>query len=75
MWSETDSLLASALEAWEKTRVGAFGYPKRLTEGDYEGCFEVVLKQDNAQLAFDQWRKQNPEGAPTGLVPMVVFTG
>lgn len=73
-WTDRDMLLSLALDMWEATRVGAFGYPKRLTEGDFEGYFEVEETQDNAQLAFDLWRKQHADSAP-GVVPRVVFTG
>lgn len=74
-WWEEDSLLASALTRYEATRIGAFGYPKRLTEGDTEGWFEVQLRQDNAQLAFDQWRRDQKGDPPPGMVPTVVYTG
>lgn len=60
---------------YEDTRVGSYGYPKRLTEGDYEGYFEVEEQQDNAQLALDIWRKRNKNGPSPGMVPRVVFTG
>lgn len=60
---------------YEDTRVGSYGYPKRLTEGDYEGYFEVEECQDNAQLALDIWRKRNKNGPAAGMVPRVVFTG
>lgn len=74
-WSSVDTLLAMALEAYEATRVGSFGFPKRLTEGDYEGWFDVKLVQDNAQFALDMWRRDNKDGAPPGLVPQIVFEG
>ena len=60
---------------YEDTRVGSYGYPKRLTEGNYEGYFEVEECQDNAQLALDIWRKRNKNGPSAGMVPRVVFTG
>ena len=60
---------------YEDTRVGSYGYPKRLTEGNYEGYFEVEECQDNAQLALDIWRKHNKNGPSAGMVPRVVFTG
>lgn len=75
-WTDEDRLLAGALEEYEGTRVGAFGYPKRLTEGDTEGWFEVVERQDNAQLAWDQWQADHKDkhSAP-GMVPRVTYTG
>lgn len=60
---------------YEDTRIGSYGYPKRLTEGDYEGYFEVEECQDNAQLALDIWRKHNKNGPSPGMIPRVVFTG
>lgn len=60
---------------YEETCVGSYGYPKRLTEGDYEGYFEVEEQQDNAQLALDIWRKHNKNGPSPGMIPRVVFTG
>nr|DAX62004.1 MAG TPA: hypothetical protein [Caudoviricetes sp.] len=60
---------------YEDTRVGSYGYPKRLTEGDYEGYFEVEERQDNAQMALDLWRKKHKNGPAPGMVPTVVFTG
>lgn len=74
-WGEMDSTLAGALDMYEDTRVGSYGYPKRLTEGDYEGYFEVEERQDNAQMALDLWRKKHKNGPSPGMVPTVVFTG
>ncbi len=74
-WGEMDSTLAGALDMYEDTRVGSYGYPKRLTEGDYEGYFEVEERQDNAQMAIDLWRKKHKNGPAPGMVPTVVFTG
>ena len=74
-WTDTDRVLAGALDMYEVTRVGSYGYPRRLTEGDYEGHFEVIEKQDNAQLALDIYRRRNQHGPAPGLVPRVVFTG
>lgn len=74
-WGELDSTLAGALDMYEDTRVGSYGYPKRLTEGDYEGYFEVEERQDNAQMALDLWRKKHKNGPAPGMVPTVVFTG
>lgn len=74
-WRVEDSQLALALDAFEQTRVGAFGFPKRLTEGDWEGWFEVELVPDHAQQAYDLWRRNQREDPPPGLVPRVVFTG
>ena len=74
-WTVVDSILAQALDQYEATRVGAFGYPKRLTEGDTEGWFEVELRQDNAQLAFDQWKRDQKDSPAPGMVPSVIYTG
>lgn len=70
-----DALLAGALEAYERTRVGSYGFPRRLTEGDHEGEFEVVLQQDNAELAVDVWRRDHAEEPPPGMRPRVIYTG
>ena len=75
-WTDEDRLLAGALEEYEATRVGAFGYPRRLTEGDTEGWFEVQETQDNAQLAYDQWQREHDGKKPEpGMIPRVTFTG
>lgn len=73
-WGNVDSMLSLALERYEATRVGSYGFPKRLTEGPWEGWFEVETTQDNAQLALDMWRKDNKD-LPAGYVPKLVFTG
>lgn len=60
---------------FERTRVGSYGFPRRLTEGDHEGEFEVRMQQDNAELAVDVWRRDNKGDPMPGLRPRVVFTG
>lgn len=75
-WCKTDALLAQALEEYERTRVGSHGFPRRLTEGDHEGDFEVRMQQDNALLALDVWQRDNKgEELPVGLRPRIVYTG
>lgn len=74
-WTDEDRLLAGALEEYEGTRVGAFGYPKRLTEGDTEGWFEVREVQDNARMALDLWKRDQKDGPQPGMEPHVIYTG
>lgn len=75
-WCRTDALLAQALEEYERTRVGSYGFPRRLTEGDHEGEFEVRMQQDNAILALDVWERDN-RGRDTqpGMRPRVIYAG
>ena len=52
-WGELDSTLAGALDMYEDTRVGSYGYPRRLTEGDYEGYFEVDERNYISHMYID----------------------
>ena len=74
-WTSVDAQLAQALDEYEATRVDEFGYPKWLSEGDTEGWFEVELRQNNARLALDQWRRDQKDGGQPGMEPHVIYTG
>lgn len=67
--------LAQALDAHELERIGAFGCPKRSTAGGTEGWFDVQLSQDNAQLAFDQSKRDQTGGLAPGMIPSIIDTG
>lgn len=75
VWCVTDSLLAHALDLYERTRVGSYGFPRRLTEGDHEGEFEIRMQQDNAELAVDVWRRDRKGEEMPGMRPRVIYTG
>ena len=75
-WNEDAVILATALVAYEKSRVDGLGFPKRTTEeGDNEGHFEVHEEFNAAQQALDIYRaEQGDKSTEPGTIIRVVDT-
>lgn len=76
VWNEDAVILATALVAYEKTRVDGLGFPKRTTEeGDNEGHFEVREGFNAAQQALDIYRaEQGDKPSDPGTITWVEDT-
>ena len=74
-WSQEDTQLILAFDAYELERLDEYGFPRWLSEGDTEGWFEVVETQNNARLAMDYYRRDHKDGPPSGIIPRVIYTG
>lgn len=73
-WGTADTLLATALTVWEKTRVCAgCGMPTRVAhDDDADGWFEMRVDTCEACATRDRWTADNKERAP-GDVPSLVL--